>query len=1236
MSLQKARRDAIDIAIAAGTQPKTGKSAQTTLRLRQNPGRSSYAVLSRADGSLTPAGAHYYDTTGAPAPSRMFDRGAPLVKKGSSDYVTTRNGKLALVRRLLPNGETHVTRLGKQFFRGSTTEYVVSVPVTISGTNAKGKVQNRTSVLPVDMLGIGRILQQNSIPEETRIARVKSHVLSQLAIRSSGGGSILAEVSGETFTYMRDGQWLISALSTVVQDGEAVTSAVMRAPLGAGPIGCAAFLPYPEHICDAAWESHDAKDKLCVPRQVAQVLNINLDEAISYFDDMLEPGWEDVGVTPLELKELCKRQGRAFFFLVGFKLLDLYEPPRKNRALKSIALTSWEGHAYLYNSARAVCARRLSTLEQTTPVKLASEQHSEMPPISKWKPWTGTPAPGYHFCSDLTVARTQLLMSGRSPKVMLKSAAAAETIGLRYTCVKRLDGTTGPCIVRELPPERQAIEEFIARLPISIEWCGEGIPGLTQKVLMALLKADRQHPSAQAKAKILAEQKNACNICGEGGELEWDHIVPLHSTCAGNEQVFQALCRTCHSEKTLAQGRQNRTLVSRVSKHVYREYIESARPPPLVWSTHSHQEKEALCELDVRRCRKNALQHCAYAIPILSPFDNIMPATPGHLADFNFVEISRCGKYSTLSMLPYVGPMWYHRVAVEFMLHHGLAVWPDIKWQLDAASRLPKETLTEPLSTIERAWNDSQLAKHSINSMIGLWASTRTHSYSVITSSEPTDCPSSILTRHFAYGEDEKVIDNIGATRVIDNASYRPLHDMIMHTEATRMAQLKYILSQLQVPPRAIKNVKTDALIFSAPAKRLAAVKAISELRFDQLHTLRRTYELQDTNQLFLDSHTEMSPLTSEDPVFRFSENGMPLQGKYEPPNRDVAPPTTLPYWRDLTEAEAEQAVMGGQSLLVVGAPGSGKSYYLRVLVKALRKKGKRVDIIAKTHCACSNFSEGAVTADQWVRQKIRNGGSVQCDVLVCEEITQMEVQLWADVCKFSLAEGVAFILCGDFNQFGAIAEHWAGGYVPAGALRNSDMLLDMCGSNRLTLLENKRSDQILYDFYTSLSTRRLADALFEARRLFPVTDEPPDTTLVISHGRRRFLNAKRNAADAPLDAEFFKAPVGAATGNGPQSCFLWPGLRMIGAGGLVKKGVFVIITDVTEDGVTLDNGVKLTREQSIRSIRLSSCLTYASVQGLTLEGRVRLDCTESNHFTWKHLYVGASRCTAHNLLEVV
>ena len=107
-----------------------------------------------------------------------------------------------------------------------------------------------------------------------------------------------------------------------------------------------------------------------------------------------------------------------------------------------------------------------------------------------------------------------------------------------------------------------------------------------------------------------------------------------------------------------------------------------------------------------------------------------------------------------------------------------------------------------------------------------------------------------------------------------------------------------------------------------------------------------------------------MTPLTSSDLVYRYSDKGIPLQGNYSKPHRDVPPPTPLAPWRDLTEEEACTTVMSGQSLLVQGSPGSGKTFFVRELVKALRKSKKHVSIIAKTHAAVSNFGEQAETAD--------------------------------------------------------------------------------------------------------------------------------------------------------------------------------------------------------------------------------------------------------------------------------
>ena len=89
-----------------------------------------------------------------------------------------------------------------------------------------------------------------------------------------------------------------------------------------------------------------------------------------------------------------------------------------------------------------------------------------------------------------------------------------------------------------------------------------------------------------------------------------------------------------------------------------------------------------------------------------------------------------------------------------------------------------------------------------------------------------------------------------------------------------------------------------------------------------------------------------------------------------------------------------------------------------------------------------------------------------------------------------------------------------------------------------------------------------------------------------------------------------------------------------MGAGGLFKKGLFYEVTEITPERIFLTCGLRLTHEQAARSLRLSYGLTYASCQGLTLRGVIRLE-TDSPNFTMKHLYVGVSRATAADLVEV-
>jgi hypothetical protein len=163
--------------------------------------------------------------------------------------------------------------------------------------------------------------------------------------------------------------------------------------------------------------------------------------------------------------------------------------------------------------------------------------------------------------------------------------------------------------------------------------------------------------------------------------------------------------------------------------------------------------------------------------------------------------------------------------------------------------------------------------------------------------------------------------------------------------------------------------------------------------------------------------------------------------------------------------------------------------------------------------------------------------------------------------------------------------------------------------------------------------------AIARAKVLFPATQQRADYTLVMSHKRRIELNALQNQMD--LVGHHEDAVEIKVTGkhlqntNHPQNMWIWPGQRLVGAGNKVPKGCFVTVQSVDEQNVTLDTGLVMSYQHCSCSLRLAHALTFASCQGLTLQNRVRLE-TKSGHISTRHLYVGISRATRADLVEVV
>ena len=216
-------------------------------------------------------------------------------------------------------------------------------------------------------------------------------------------------------------------------------------------------------------------------------------------------------------------------------------------------------HSYFYGQKAA----RLLLNSIATGEISAERLHCELdtsttPPISEWQAWAGNVEAGHFFVEsedELLRVRCDLLAQSKHARVLMRDACTPRALQLAVA--------KQTCTIHLLPRDWREAQAFVDRLGLNgLVYKGEGIPSISLKALIALLKQPRRILDGEEKCRILEAHSHKCAHCGSTSKLEFDHVHRLRENVVQDE--FQPLCKDCHNEKTRLEPKSNSCVITSV------------------------------------------------------------------------------------------------------------------------------------------------------------------------------------------------------------------------------------------------------------------------------------------------------------------------------------------------------------------------------------------------------------------------------------------------------------------------------------------------------------------------------------------------------------------------------------------------------------------------------------------------------------------------------------------------
>jgi 5-methylcytosine-specific restriction enzyme A len=776
------------------------------------------------------------------------------------------------------------------------------------------------------------------------------------------------------------------------------------------------------------------------------------------------------------------------------------------------------------------------------------------------------------------------------------------------------------------------------------------------------------------KEMVLEKSKKkcaGCKCCLKAKKYDIDHIRPLANGGTNQIDNLQALCKSCHQDKTGNEHEQGQYVKFSDTESCFNNTVQEIMNSPL---SHAYAFVEPVKEpvkgkklftIDINKCRRNILLNHKHDYCIF----NVMDEPEEFDEKTKIIE----GLYyiETDSYFPLRGNGWYYHSLVQYCLDNKIITKNNIKYVIYSSSTVkhdyyngfinycndhilnydqiqefyntrtdeninfegaPQEDETcinlnddgeyEKIYVVKNKCVLSDYKKSCINSMIGgfkpntqkkvNWRSVHVTESKIEALQYSLQYEGSFMS---SFVSNNKLFFHVFAPSKTTNIeTERPLYDQIVQQESMELHRLKTLVES---KGGIVTDINTDAITCTFPNDKFP---------FDLIDEKNLNYywdELKTVPKYKLEPIAKRVKYPKLVHYMRFDNYTLHTEPW------DITPDVPDNNFEPLIN----KILNSNKSWLINGPPGAGKTTLINKIKEYLTNNNKVYKCLAPTNLAALLIDGTTVHKFACKLKKLTKFMENQLDYIFVDEVSMLHSNFYKILMIIKQLKNCNIIVSGDFNQLDVIGDLHKYDY------KNSSILKELCDHNNINLQTCRRSNDKLFNLIQFDNINNLTPDDFKSDLKID-----NDINICWTNNTRKKINSKY------MDAAYKKAKTSnyitlkkLEYDDNSQDVTLvnkTPLIAKVNNGNLklINNERYIIkkVDKNTKEIIIKNdrNEIKIKTDEFQKLFRIGYAFTTHSAQGMSIDKPYTIH--EFNKMDQKLKYVALSRATKHENINII